>query len=74
MSKSKAKIVTLGDLIEAAYDCARTVTPESAVAARLATRTVAHLLARTGRNDLARRLAGEVPPAWPSRVEHRQAA
>ena len=74
MPNTNANIVTLGDLIAAAYDCARAVTPESAVAARLATRTVAHFLARTGRNDLARRLAGVIPAARPTSIEHRQAA
>jgi hypothetical protein len=49
-------VLTIADLVEAAFDRTRTVTTDRRVAAALAARTVARCLARTGRLDLGRRL------------------
>ncbi len=48
--------VSLGDLISAAMDQARVVAPDERTAAKLASRTVARWLARSGRQDIAKRL------------------
>jgi hypothetical protein len=55
----ESKVVSLGELIAAAYDRAEVVTAEPSVVADLATRTVGRWLGRTGRSDLARQLQGD---------------
>ncbi len=50
-------VLTLDDLIAAAFDRSGLVTSNPKVAAELASRTIARWLARTGRVDLARLLS-----------------
>ncbi len=54
--KSSKPVVALGDLVSAAFESARVVSPDDHTAAQLATRTVARLLARSGRLDVVKRL------------------
>ena len=52
----EGKVVSLGELIAAAFDRAEVVTAEPSVVADMATRTVGRWLGRTGRSDLAQQL------------------
>jgi hypothetical protein len=54
----EGKVISLGELVAAAFDRAEVVTAEPSVVANLATRTVGRWLGRTGRVDLAEQLHG----------------
>jgi hypothetical protein len=72
------RVVSLGELVAAAFDRAELVTTDPEVAATLATRTLGRWLGRTGRPDLARRLdprRGARPaPRRPGRSSYTHAA
>jgi hypothetical protein len=55
---AEGKVVSLGELIAAAFDRAEVVTADPSVVADLATRTVGRWLGRTGRSDIAEQLQG----------------
>jgi hypothetical protein len=60
-SDGQGKVVSLGDLVAAAFDRAEVVTTDPQVAATLASRTVGRWLGRTGRPDIARALQAGKP-------------
>ncbi len=55
-ASNKSSSLCLGDLISAALENARAVTPDERTAAQLASQKVARWLARSGRLDIAKRL------------------
>jgi hypothetical protein len=80
MANSNDNGLVLADLVEAAFDRARTVTSDPEVAAMLASRTMGRWLARSQRIDLIQKWEGMSPgPKRPARriarpAKHRRAA
>ena len=73
----RPRVVTLGDLVAAAFDRTEVVTTDPDLAASLAARTVGRWLGRTGRPDIARDLQSRSvskPAARRARVPYSRAA
>jgi hypothetical protein len=67
-NSSQQNVLTIGDLVEAAFDRAGMVTTDNRVAAGLAARIVARCLARAERLDLVRLLEAGRRPLAPGRA------